>query len=160
MKTLIKHIPSYLLIIFSVCFTINCQASHLHTIITLTGQWKFNLGDDKAWSASNFNDSKWDDISVPSAWEKQGYVGYDGLAWYRKHFIFPLDVKAETYYIQISNIDDVDEIFINGHSIGQTGKFPPEYSGGYGIERKYIIPEIYRIENYDKPRQCLPSRDR
>ena len=143
MKTLTKKIPAFIISALLLFTYINANASHLSTIVTLSGKWKFNLGDDKAWAEASYNDSKWDEITVPMAWEKQGYVGYDGFAWYRKKFVFPVDSKAETYYIQISNIDDVDEIFINGHSVGRTGKFPPEYVTGYGVERRYVIPEKF-----------------
>jgi sialate O-acetylesterase len=143
MKKPLKYIYSTLIIFLFILTSLNINAAHLHTILTLSGQWKFSLGDDKSWSTPNFDDDKWDDILVPTAWEKQGYVGYDGFAWYRKHFIFPSGSNEETYFLQVSNIDDVDEIYINGHFIGQTGKFPPESNTGYSVERKYVIPPSY-----------------
>lgn len=131
------------------------EASHFHTLLSLSGRWKFSLGDDKTWALPTFNDGKWDEIAVPSAWEKQGYVEYDGFAWYRKHFVFPIDAKIETYYLQIGNIDDVDEIYINGHFIGRSGMFPPEYITGYGTERCYVIPGKFLKKGDDN---CIAIR--
>ncbi len=34
----------------------------------------------------DFDDSKWDKITVPSSWENQGFRGYNGYAWYRVSF--------------------------------------------------------------------------
>jgi len=37
-------------------------------------------------------------------------------------------------------IDDVDEVFINGHRVGQTGDFFPVYKTAYQVERRYVVP--------------------
>jgi len=117
------------------------MAATLNTVVTLSGQWQFSLGDNKAWSDPAFNDSQWDKIIAPCAWEKQGYVGYDGFAWYRKKVVIPNVNKDRTLFVQINNIDDNDEIYFNGKLIGRTGKFPPEYEMGYGVVRQYVIPD-------------------
>ena len=129
-----------LFLVLSLSMAFKVSASQLRTVMTLSGEWKFNLGDDKEWAKPQFDDSKWDNIIVPSAWEKQGYIGYDGFAWYRKKFSLPEGIKKQDIIIQINNIDDVDRIYINGSSVGHTGKFPPQYKSGYGFERNYIIP--------------------
>jgi len=43
-------------------------------------------------------------------------------------------------YLSLGYIDDVDEVFINGTSIGKTGSFPPYYSTAYNARRLYRIP--------------------
>jgi len=40
-------------------------------------------------------------------------------------------------------IDDVDAVYLNGHKIGSTGGFPPQYVTAYNAERIYFIPEEY-----------------
>lgn len=122
-------------------FMVQLSASNLRTLMTLSGNWQFSLGDNKDWARPQFDDSKWDNIIVPSAWEKQGYIAYDGFAWYRKKFSFPDGTQKQDIFIQINNIDDVDRIYINGQSVGHSGKFPPKYETGYGFERIYLIPE-------------------
>jgi hypothetical protein len=44
-------------------------------------------------------------------------------------------------YVVISNIDDCDEVFINGELVGSSGGFPPYFSTAYGNRRKYLIPD-------------------
>jgi sialate O-acetylesterase len=46
-------------------------------------------------------------------------------------------------YLNMGYIDDVDEVYMNGHKIGSTGGFPPNYYTAYNAERIYFIPEQY-----------------
>jgi len=43
--------------------------------------WKFEIGDDPAYSERNYDVSRWEQIHVPGTWENQGFPGYDGYAW-------------------------------------------------------------------------------
>ena len=116
------------------------KAEELKKITSLSGTWKFSIGDDMAWAAPSFDDSSWDKISVPSPWEEQGYRDYNGYAWYRRSFSQG-DVPANTViYLLAGRIDDADEVYLNGKLIGKSGKFPPDFETAYNYERKYIIP--------------------
>jgi sialate O-acetylesterase len=37
-------------------------------------------------------------------------------------------------------IDDVDEVFINGQKVGQSGSFFPEFVTACNVERRYVVP--------------------
>jgi hypothetical protein len=138
-----KTHPYRLLIITGLAIMLlhqNVLGSDYKTLLNLSGYWKFSLGDDMKWSEPAFNDKDWDKIYAPSAWENQGYVGYDGFAWYRKDFYVPETNTGQTITLHISNIDDADEIYFNGHLIGKSGIFPPNYITAYNWDRKYIVP--------------------
>jgi hypothetical protein len=107
------------------------------------GQWKFELGDDMKWADPTFNDKGWENMFVPSAWEDEGFPGYDGYAWYRKHFTVAADLKNTQLYAHLGVIDDIDEVYVNGHFIGFEGSFPPNYITAYSAERIYELPGEY-----------------
>jgi len=109
-------------------------------ILNLKGRWKFSIGDDKKWADPKLYDKDWEEIKVPSAWENEGFNGYDGYAWYRKHFYCSDEFKRSGLYLQLGYIDDVDEVYINGVLVGFSGTFPPEYNTAYNAFRKYYIP--------------------
>jgi hypothetical protein len=112
-------------------------------VADLRGNWKFSIGDDAEWARYDYNDSEWDSIFVPAAWEDEGFPGYDGYAWYRKHFrLAPID-REKNLYVNLGFIDDVDEVYFNGHFIGFFGLFPPVYFTAYNFERIYRIPGEY-----------------
>lgn len=86
--------------------------------IDLTGLWEFKLGDNAEYKKPQFNDSKWTKITVPKAWESQGYNDYDGFAWYRKSFKVSESLTKDRVVLMLGKIDDCDEVYINGNYIG------------------------------------------
>jgi len=121
--------------------SINLFSQDLRSIVDLEGSWKFTIGDDPAWAAVNCDDSGWDYVTVPGSWEMNGFLDYNGFAWYRKTFSVPddfLDIKHPT--LILGPIDDVDEVYLNGRLIGATGEMPPAVKTAHRIQRRYVIP--------------------
>jgi len=85
------------------------------------------LGYDKA----NFNDSDWKTIQSPGYWEKQGYIGLDGIVWLRKTFNLTKEQAASGVLISLAKIDDQDVCWVNGTEFGQ--------SGSVGDDRRYKV---------------------
>lgn len=106
----------------------------------LSGLWKFELGDDLEWAQPGFDDRHWEKIRVPSAWEDEGFPGYDGLAWYRTYFTISPQYQGKRIYLYLGYIDDVDEVYLNGHFIGFTGSFLPDINMADHILRRYLLP--------------------
>jgi hypothetical protein len=115
-------------------------AQEQQMIEDLGGKWKFQIGDDQRWAAPAFDDRKWDEISVPSPWEDEGYPGYDGYAWYRRKFVARDDWQGKVLSLNMGTIDDADETYVNGYFIGFGGQFPPHYISEYGWTREYYLP--------------------
>lgn len=113
-------------------------------VVSLHGKWKFNIGDKSLWADPYFNDKAWESIYVPSKWEDEGFNGYNGFAWYRTSFEGPeLSDKNGSYSLFLGYIDDVDEVFFNGHKIGSSGSFPPKYHTAFNAFRSYFIPREF-----------------
>jgi hypothetical protein len=145
MKT--KHSKFFAFIVLVLILGISAQAEDLRKILSLSGYWKFSIGDDSKWASPLFDDSDWDQITVPGQWENQGYRDYNGYAWYRKTFK-PGNIPANTpIYLMLGRIDDVDVVYLNGKEIGSGGKFPPNYETAYNRIRKYAIPVDYLKED-------------
>jgi len=118
--------------------------------ILLAGSWKFQPGDRAEGARPDLDDSGWATIEVPSWWEKQGYPKLNGYAWYRLRVTIPENWKGQPLVLYLGAVDDVDQTFWNGHKIGQTGSFPPNYVTAWMGPRKYRIqPEmvVYGGEN-------------
>ncbi len=117
------------------------SASYFERQLNLRGNWFFMIGDDASFADMHYDDSEWTRIRVPDNWEEEGFPGYDGYAWYRVRFKIPRHLEGESLYIRLGRIDDVDETFLNGKRIGQTGSFEPDYETKYSEERLYYMPE-------------------
>jgi hypothetical protein len=115
----------------------------VRTVVDLNGKWKFEIGDDSLRSRPSTDDASWDNIKVPSAWEDAGFPGYDGYAWYRKHFTITAEQASKTLFLGTGPIDDVDETYINGYKIGSTGSFPPHFETAFNVDRRYRVAARY-----------------
>lgn len=115
--------------------------------LSLKGKWLFEIGDNPIFSDPEFDDRHWVSVSVPKNWENTGFPGYDGYAWYRIHFKFHKLSDSKEYHLKLGQIDDVDIVYLNGHRIGSSGSFPPNYNSAYGSYRDYIIPSNFLKKN-------------
>ena len=109
-------------------------------VINLRGEWKFHIDDRSAWASPDYDDSRWETIQAPSAWEDEGFNGYDGFAWYRKKFDGRKLNQTDAYILRLGFIDDCDEVYINGKLVGFSGSMPPHFKTAYNTEREYMIP--------------------
>ncbi len=124
--------------------------SDYQKVIDLSGVWKFSIGDNMRWADPAFNDTNWERIYVPSAWESEGFNGYDGYAWYRLKLEFRNINDASNLYLFLGYIDDVDQVYFNGQLIGFTGSFPPDFYTAYESDRRYHIPnELINKEGHN-----------
>lgn len=89
--------------------------------ISLEGIWKFAPGDEPERKEAGFDDWDWASVSVPASWETQGFKNYDGYAWYRKKIIIPEKYRNQKLMLLMGKIDDVDQTFLNGNLVGETG---------------------------------------
>ncbi len=126
---------------------VQAQKVDLDRLFSLRGEWKFSIGDREEWADPNYDDSDWEEIYVPRRWEREGFNGYDGYAWYRTSFNGNRLEDGGVHYIRLGYIDDVDEVFVNGVKIGFSGGFPPDYYTSWNAEREYRIPD--EALNYD-----------
>jgi len=110
--------------------------------VWLSGTWQFRISDDMDWADPLYDDSDWEPIVVPTAWDSQGFSNYDGYAWYRKTFVYPKDDDSEHKILLLGKIDDFDEVFLNGIKIGSTGDMENgTNNNSWSKYRNYIIPK-------------------
>lgn len=123
----------------------NYKASNRY--IDLNGKWNFLWKEDYKQLPTNFfktdyNDSSWDKIQVPSVWELNGYGTAiyvnekfefatknpnppdvpDGInqpaGLYRKEFSIPSDWKNEKVYLHLGAVKSAFKLYVNGKFVG------------------------------------------
>ena len=91
--------------------------------------WRYYKGDMKDAEKTGFNDSQWEVVSTPHTVElmpaeASGCRNYQGIAWYRKHFVVPAEAKGMDVSIHFEAIMGKQNIYLNG-------KLVKEHLGGY-----------------------------
>ncbi len=94
-------------------------------ILQLPERWAFktdpkNVGEGEGWFNEAPDDS-WKPLSTHQMWEKQGYQGYDGYAWYTVEIDVP-QVDAKTLWLLCGAVDEAFDLWVNGeHADGSAG---------------------------------------
>ncbi len=127
----------------SVGEALNLQKSKSENVLSLNGKWKFHFantpeGTPNNFFASNFNDQKWPEITVPSNWEMQGYGDpffrnvahpfrsnppfvpreYNPTGSYRKSFTLPANWKGKRIFLRMEKTASASFVWVNGQEVG------------------------------------------
>jgi hypothetical protein len=95
-------------------------------LTTLDGQWEFHQGDDAAWAAPGYDDSRWEKLTADEPWGMQGHWAVDGFAWYRRSVVIaPGRTSPENLSILVPAVEDAYELYWNGRLVGSYGHLPP-----------------------------------
>lgn len=91
--------------------------------------WRFFKGDVKGAETTGFDDSTWQVVSIPHTVElmpaeASGCRNYQGVAWYRKHFVMPAEMKGKDVSLHFEAAMGKQDIYLNGKKI-------QEHLGGY-----------------------------
>ncbi|OYV91926.1 MAG: hypothetical protein B7Z68_10510 [Acidobacteria bacterium 21-70-11] len=108
---------------------------------SLAGEWLFRIGHDPAYASPFREQRNWQRIHVPGPWERQGWPEYTGHAWYRLSFVVSSDLAGIDLGLDLGRVGDVDEVFLNGRRIGDSGSFPPHFDKATLARRYYLIPQ-------------------
>ena len=91
--------------------------------------WRFYLGDVDGAEAKDFNDKGWEIVSTPHSVqlmpaEASGCRNYQGIVWYRKHFVLPKECADRDVTLHFEAIMGKQTIYLNGKKV-------KEHEGGY-----------------------------
>jgi alpha-glucosidase (family GH31 glycosyl hydrolase) len=94
--------------------------------VDLSKGWKFrtdtgNVGIDEQWYAADCPDSSWSTIQAGIDWEEQGFPGYDGIGWYRKHIAYPAVSEGTPILLMFGGVDDEYDLYVNGTKTAHYG---------------------------------------
>jgi sialate O-acetylesterase len=84
------------------------------------------LRESPAWMAAEYDDSKWQTMSVPGYWADTSTGPVNGVVWFRKTFELPATAAGKPGKLMLGRIIDADTAYINGVQVGNTTyQYPP-----------------------------------
>lgn len=111
-----------LFIVISLLFSNTLQAQRVR--YNFNSDWKLKIGDIKGAEQVGYNDSDWEDITLPYAWNESEAFKKDianlstGIAWYRKRFILPKSDNSNKVFLEFEGIRHAGEFYVNGIEVG------------------------------------------
>ncbi|HEX9048646.1 MAG TPA: beta galactosidase jelly roll domain-containing protein, partial [Verrucomicrobiae bacterium] len=87
--------------------------------------WKLFAGDPTNAAAADFDDSAWQTVTLPHAWNEDSAFKVSihdlptGVAWYRKHFQLPANAVGKKVFLEFQGIRQGGEFYLNGQWIGR-----------------------------------------
>ena len=84
--------------------------------------WRYHLGDVKDGEAVGLNDSNWEVVSTPHTVELlpaegSGCRNYQGVAWYRKHFVMPESTEGKDVTLHFEAVMGKQKFYVNGKEV-------------------------------------------
>ena len=109
----------------------------------LTGQWKFQMGDNPSWAQPDFDDSSWASTAMPDSVNQQF-----GQRWFRVRVTLPASNPNEQLGLMVGPFGTAFayEVFANGVRIGKLGEL-----SSFGAR----LPTVSVLPLAGQPRELL-----
>jgi beta-galactosidase len=98
-------------------------------VADLSTGWRFRFGDaPEAVREAEFDDSGWEQVSVPHTWNRIGEYALErsaatdnrqGVGWYRLTFNAPAAAKGRRQYLDFGAVAIIADVWANGVHVGQ-----------------------------------------
>ncbi len=85
------------------------------------------------WNAPDLKTSDWQEMKLPTLWERAGYKDLDGVVWFRKEINIPQSMSGQELTLHLGPVNDDDITWFNGVKVGATR--------GASEKRVYKIPK-------------------
>lgn len=87
--------------------------------------WEFKKGPfptDAMQTAARWN-ADWKQVNVPHTWnaddmQKKTNSFYAGVAYYRKHYVFPESLEGKRLFLRFEGVGACAEVYVNGYLVG------------------------------------------
>ena len=93
--------------------------------LNFNGQWLLAVGDAKEAMAPAYDDSDWQQVTLPyafngdEAFRKDIVDLTDTVVWYRKHFTLT-DVADRKVFVEFEGVRQGADFYLNGHYLGDS----------------------------------------
>ncbi|GGY03213.1 DUF4982 domain-containing protein [Massilia dura] len=112
--------------ILLVCAAAGCAlpVQAARTVYNFNPDWRLAVADPADAAGVAFDDSTWQRVTLPRAWNEDDAYGKDivdhrtGIAWYRKHFTLPAAAKDRKVFLEFEGARQAAEVYVNGRRVG------------------------------------------
>jgi beta-galactosidase len=118
-KSLSVAAAATLMVLYAACCTSRASGA-IDGPMNFNGDWRLLVGDPKGAEAPSFDDSKWQSVTLPRAFNEDDAFKNDirelatGVAWYRKTFKLPDGAAGRKVFIEFEGVRFGARVYVNG----------------------------------------------
>ncbi len=115
--------------LFALATIVNLSAQGFGERVTISDDWRFNLGDITYGGVEFYDHNKWQTVQLPHDWSVlqtpsptyASCTGYlpGGVGWYRKDLSIGAEREGQKVYVYFEGVYNNSEVFINGKWVGK-----------------------------------------
>ena len=111
-------------IVLTLCFLHGLLCTLQAERYNFNADWRFALGKEMKGSSSKTDDSTWETVTLPHAFNAAEAFSRncaelsDTVMWYRKHFVLPTSAKGKKILVEFEGVRFGARVFINGKELG------------------------------------------
>lgn len=139
MASRLRKIRIIVLVVLSVFALTACEQI---ICIPVTGNWKYQHGDNKEFSNPQYDDTNWAQTQLGN---EVPVTDKNGFIWFRKKIAVPVELKNQPIYMNFGKGMGTMEVFLDGELFETYGKIGDSKTM-HGLDAKYsvrIIPPRY-----------------
>jgi hypothetical protein len=120
-----REIYYYLLFLIVGLFLSGTSSATERKKLNFNAQWMLCVGDDPAAKTPDYDDSCWQQVTLPyafngnEAFRKDIIDLTDTVVWYRKHFVID-DVESKKFFVEFEGVRQGADFYLNGHHLGDS----------------------------------------
>jgi sialate O-acetylesterase len=100
---------------------------------------KYDVGlKGQTWASTNLDDSDWQAVHIPGAFEEMGLADVPCVVWFRREIVLPDPLPASKATIHLGWIEKMDTTYINGHWIWASSWV--EHNRDYDVPTNVLHP--------------------
>lgn len=95
------------------------------TAFNFNAGWRMFAGDGQGFESPLFDDSEWQPVTLPRAWNEDAAFAVDiyqhptGIAWYRKRFVLPERAEDGKVLLEFEGVRQGALVYVNGQEAGR-----------------------------------------
>ncbi len=122
-----------------------------YEIVPLSNEWRFapdptGQGEAQNWHAPSFDDSTWalQRSDIRRGWEKQGFLEYRGVGWYRQTLVPGDELKRKHVYLYFTSVVEDAWIYLDGEQVLENSR------ESTGLAWRQILVTPFAVEVGDR----------
>ena len=99
---------------------------------------EYDVGLKGHWASADLNDSDWQTVHIPGAFDELGLAGVPCVVWFRKEIVLPDPLPSGRASVHLGWVEKMETTYVNGHWVGASSWV--EHNRDYDVPAGVLKP--------------------